>query len=334
MSLSLNEQPKSNLSTSQKRKDDLPFVSDNTRTKNQQQSEVANSTTQLLGRDPNIIAAELWHEQQRIGKTMLESCIKQGKLLNEAKQIVMHGDWQSWLKENFYHSERTAEIYMRLAREFSNPKSISDLTIAKAVALLDIPPDKWNEFLESIHNVKGVPTKAREMSDINFKNAIYEYKCEEKIKAKKNKTVNGIDNPMDSETENDNNTGNDHIYTGNVETQNNAEAVDDSNLNTENESGSKITDVTNVEPPDSGHGDTENPTVDNLDNYLDRVFGNHIQNFYLCLENVHKNLEIMISERTICQDISTVFEKMNEDVKNMFDHYLQIFRYTNIENFD
>ena len=66
-------------------------------------------------------------------KTALHHAIKAGELLKEAKAKVGHGAWLPWLQENCHVSERTAQGYMRLAREF--PKLDSE----KAQRVADLP---------------------------------------------------------------------------------------------------------------------------------------------------------------------------------------------------
>lgn len=56
-----------------------------------------------------------------------------GELLLQAKATIAHGAWGEWLKENCDLSERTAQGYMRLAREL--PK----LDAAKAQRVADLP---------------------------------------------------------------------------------------------------------------------------------------------------------------------------------------------------
>ena len=69
----------------------------------------------------------------------LEHTLEAGRLLLEAKKGLPHGEWLPWLKENCSDiGERTAQNYMRLAREY--PK----LEPAKAQRVADfranIPP--------------------------------------------------------------------------------------------------------------------------------------------------------------------------------------------------
>jgi hypothetical protein len=46
--------------------------------------------------------------------------IEAGKLLQEAKRAVPHGEWLPWLKANCALSARSAQGYMRLAERFGN----------------------------------------------------------------------------------------------------------------------------------------------------------------------------------------------------------------------
>ena len=48
------------------------------------------------------------------------SCIRIGKLLEEAKCLVPHGEWGAWLKTNVDYSESTAQNLMRCYREFGD----------------------------------------------------------------------------------------------------------------------------------------------------------------------------------------------------------------------
>jgi hypothetical protein len=85
-----------------------------------------------------VIEAEIRTEHEaccRAARTSLEHAIKCGTLLLEAKDMLEHGQWLSWLHDNCRLSERTAQRYMRLAR---NPKSatVADLGVAAADRML------------------------------------------------------------------------------------------------------------------------------------------------------------------------------------------------------
>jgi hypothetical protein len=72
--------------------------------------------------------------------TALEHARRAGELLVAAKERAGHGQWLPWLKANCPFSERTAQGYMRVAREWprlqSNPQRVADLSYRDALRLL------------------------------------------------------------------------------------------------------------------------------------------------------------------------------------------------------
>jgi hypothetical protein len=54
---------------------------------------------------------------------------------------IDHGDWLSWLKANTSVSKRTAQVYMKLARELPKSAVTADLTLDGAMKLLSAPED-------------------------------------------------------------------------------------------------------------------------------------------------------------------------------------------------
>ena len=88
------------------------------------------------------------------------SCILIGKLLEEAKSLVPHGEWGAWLKNNVDYSESTAQNLMRCYREFGDEQidffsGVSDadffsiLTQSQMLELLALPKDQRREFVET-----------------------------------------------------------------------------------------------------------------------------------------------------------------------------------------
>jgi hypothetical protein len=49
-------------------------------------------------------------------RTAAERAIEAGKALLEAKELVRHGEWLPWLKEHCGLPERTAQLYMQIAK--------------------------------------------------------------------------------------------------------------------------------------------------------------------------------------------------------------------------
>lgn len=75
------------------------------------------------------------------------SILEIGRLLIQAKEQLPHGEWGSWLRDRVEFSERSANNFMRVAREYaSNPQLVADLGIRKAIALLDVPEEEREAF--------------------------------------------------------------------------------------------------------------------------------------------------------------------------------------------
>src|SRR5262249_22843249 len=75
-----------------------------------------------------------------------------GNLLVDAKRQVGHGEWLDWLRANCPFSERTAQAYMRLAREVprldeAKAQRVAGLSVRQAIRELS-SPDKYEEGSE------------------------------------------------------------------------------------------------------------------------------------------------------------------------------------------
>lgn len=74
------------------------------------------------------------------------SILSIGQDLTDAKAQLRHGEWLPWLRE-IGIAPKTAENYMRLAREVIPGSALSALPYSKALALLDIPADQREQFI-------------------------------------------------------------------------------------------------------------------------------------------------------------------------------------------
>ena len=121
-------------------------------------------------RDMEVITAEIL-EAKRIGG---QAIITIGQRLTEAKAQLPHGEWLGWLAERVEYSERTAQAFMRIARECSNPQLVADLGVRKALALLALPPSEREGFAAEVHPVDGQDKTISEMTARELEQAIRE----------------------------------------------------------------------------------------------------------------------------------------------------------------
>lgn len=115
------------------------------------------------------IAADIQSQKGRVAQSFIEI----GRLLNEAKQqLTKHGKWLAWLSASVDISERMAQRYMQLATAFSNPTSVSDLGMTKALALLALPDEKRDDFIHEPHEINGKQKTINEMSTREIRKVI------------------------------------------------------------------------------------------------------------------------------------------------------------------
>lgn len=95
--------------------------------------------------------ARLANEEHRACEEALQAglahALAAGEYLLRAKALIPHGGWLPWLAENFEGSERTAQAYMRVSREWpqleeGKAQRVADLPFREAVRLLAAPSEK------------------------------------------------------------------------------------------------------------------------------------------------------------------------------------------------
>ncbi len=112
-------------------------------------------------RTPELIGAEI-RMYVSAGRAITMLCgIEIGRRLVEVKDMLDHGEWLPWLERETEFSERHAQNYMKVFREYgamqmnlfgpeTNTKSFADLPITKALALLSIPESERAEFADAV----------------------------------------------------------------------------------------------------------------------------------------------------------------------------------------
>ena len=122
-------------------------------------------------RDIDIITEEINFYKQQAGMAILEI----GKRLAEAKMQLSHGEWLPWLEEKVEFSERSAQQYMRLWREYGKSAAVADLGVRKALVLLALPESEREEFAAENH---AADMTAKELEEAVRQRKIAELKAD------------------------------------------------------------------------------------------------------------------------------------------------------------
>lgn len=133
-------------------------------------SEIMSAQAVGTPRDIETITGEILELKTRAG----ESVLGIGQRLIEAKALLSHGEWLPWLAEKVEFSERAAQNFMRLSREWSNPHAVADLGARKALTLLALPADEREQFIAETHVVNGEEKTVIDMSARQLEQAIRE----------------------------------------------------------------------------------------------------------------------------------------------------------------
>lgn len=125
-------------------------------------------------RTPDIIGAEIRGLTQQAKTMTLWFGIEIGRRLTEAKEMLEHGQWLAYLKEQTEFSRSSAGRLMTLYKEYgaaqtslfgaeANYPTLNNLSISNALRLLAVPEDEREEFAEK-HDVKHM--SARELDEL------------------------------------------------------------------------------------------------------------------------------------------------------------------------
>ena len=143
--------------------------------------EIGNFAANLSSMRPRTI--EVVTEEAREAKAQITTgFLDLGARLNEAKEMLPHGEWLPWLEREMQFSERTAQKFMQLAREYeSNPKLASDLGSEKAFALLALPKEDREEIAANGATVNGKAKAPADLTTRDVKQIVAERKADKPI---------------------------------------------------------------------------------------------------------------------------------------------------------
>lgn len=152
--------------------------------KQKQQSTTNDSNTQSQNAPPTL--AQLEKEIKFHLKQASQSIIEVGKRLTQAKSLIKHGEWQTWLENNFQLSQNTAGRFMQVAKRFSNSATSQNLNQSQMIALLSLPSaEETKKFIEQ-KDTEGTPVSNMSVKTLNKE--IKKWKTE-KTATTKDKTV-------------------------------------------------------------------------------------------------------------------------------------------------
>ena len=111
------------------------------------------------------LAVRIKAEHEAVTLALNESvrhAIAAGELLIEAKAQLQHGQWLPWLRDRCNISERTAQLYMRVAKNWDEIEAqmrngVADLSLNEAAALLMLSSDvrKLLSFARTVEGLRG-----------------------------------------------------------------------------------------------------------------------------------------------------------------------------------
>ena len=116
------------------------------------------------------VTAEIRVYQDAARRAVLSYCIEIGRRLAEAKSMVAHGEWGTYLKEELGFSQSTANNHMRLFEAYGadqmtlsgaavKSQAFADLSYTQALALLALPSEEEREAFVETHDVAAMSTR-------------------------------------------------------------------------------------------------------------------------------------------------------------------------------
>lgn len=111
-----------------------------------------------------------------------QSIIEVGKRLLQAKSLVKHGEWQTWLENNFKLSYRTAKNFMDCAERFENMQSAANLNQSQMAEMLTLPSaEDTKKFIEQ-KAAEGTPVS--DMTAKTIREEVKKWKNEKRVATK------------------------------------------------------------------------------------------------------------------------------------------------------
>lgn len=124
------------------------------------------------------LVSEIRMITEQTKQVVLFNSIEIGRRLTEAKAMVKHGTWGTWLKERVDYSQRTANNFMKIYQEYGRnglaekSQALANLSYTQALALIDLPEDERARFAEERQEVPFTLFAWLKLSPITVKSPI------------------------------------------------------------------------------------------------------------------------------------------------------------------
>ena len=108
-----------------------------------------------------MVTAEIRYLDAQAGRLVMGHALEIGKRLTEAKALVAHGEWGSYLENELHYTQTTANKLMKVFDEYGasqiglfgpevNSETFTNLTYSKALALLSVPREEREAFAQAV----------------------------------------------------------------------------------------------------------------------------------------------------------------------------------------
>ena len=154
----------------------------------------------------NTLVNEISFIKAQTEQMVLMNSIEIGRRLCEAKKLIKHGEWGNWLKERVSFSQRTASTLMSIYKEYGqnglaqNSSAVQNLSYTQALALLAVPAEEREEFIEENDISKKTIKELKEtIKKISSENTAKDKELTA-IKAKSEKEISALKSEKDALT--------------------------------------------------------------------------------------------------------------------------------------
>lgn len=133
--------------------------------------------SELIKRTAAVIAMEINTIKDETKKILLFNSIEIGRKLAEAKTLVPHGEWGTWLEESVDYKKSTADNLIKIFEKYGSDqitligdnaktKAIGELSYTQAVVLLGIKDDIERETFIEEHKDEIKDSSTRELKEM------------------------------------------------------------------------------------------------------------------------------------------------------------------------